>query len=349
MYSAITYAVANGDAVPFVGHNAMLRWSAIQDAASYTDKDGYEKFWSDSHVSEDFDMALRLQCAGYQLRFAAYTGPGFKEGVSLTVNDELARWEKYAFGVSELIFHPLKYWLFRGPITPLFRKFIASNIHFPKKMTILAYIGTYYALGSTWVLVLMNYFLTGWYLGHFDKYYLDSFSIWVAIIAVFTILGNLALGIMRYRLGEKSLLGARKYLLAVIIFPFSFCHPLTDHTVWETFRWIPLLAIFLGGVSMHISQALLSHLFGIDMNWGATAKEYVEVDFVTELPKLVRSYKGTFSYCIAVTAAMVCLAFVVPYQWQIRDFVAVFPLAFTLCMHFLLPVALHPALMKFTW
>jgi len=97
IYTAIRYGVANGDVSPFVGHNAVLRWSALQ-AVSYEDEDGYDKFWSESHVSEDFDMSLRLQISGYIIRLAAYTGDGFKEGVSLTVYDEIARWEKYAFG-----------------------------------------------------------------------------------------------------------------------------------------------------------------------------------------------------------------------------------------------------------
>jgi len=57
IYTAIKYTVANGDVAPFVGHNAILRWSAIQQV-SYVDEDGYEKFWSESHVSEDFDMSL---------------------------------------------------------------------------------------------------------------------------------------------------------------------------------------------------------------------------------------------------------------------------------------------------
>jgi hypothetical protein len=96
IYTAIKYTVANGDVAPFVGHNAILRWSAIQQV-SYVDEDNYEKFWSESHVSEDFDMSLRLQCDGYIIRLAAWAGEGFKEGVSLTVYDELARWEKYAF------------------------------------------------------------------------------------------------------------------------------------------------------------------------------------------------------------------------------------------------------------
>ena len=42
-------------------------------------------------MSEDFEMALRLQVYGYLVRMAAWAGDGFKEGVSLTVYDELTR------------------------------------------------------------------------------------------------------------------------------------------------------------------------------------------------------------------------------------------------------------------
>jgi hypothetical protein len=110
-------ACANGEVAPFVGHNAyvqaayacnaltdafvfvysFLRWQAVQDAA-FIDRDGKEKIWSESHVSEDFDMALRLQMRGYIIRWATYSKGGFKEGVSLTVDDELNRWQKYAYG-----------------------------------------------------------------------------------------------------------------------------------------------------------------------------------------------------------------------------------------------------------
>jgi hypothetical protein len=146
VYTAIQFAVANGDVAPFVGHNAVLRWSALQDIA-YIDE-GVEKWWAETTVSEDFDMALRLQSASYDLRYAAYFGRGFEEGVSLTVYDELSRWEKYAYGCSELIFQPLRYWPTRGPVTPLFRKFIASNMPIMAKITIMSYIGTYYAISS---------------------------------------------------------------------------------------------------------------------------------------------------------------------------------------------------------
>lgn len=121
----ISLGCSNGEVAPFVGHNAFLRWSAVQDASFLDPNDpdpqatadegqgdttktkskatakviGKRKQWSESNVSEDFDLALRLLLKGYTLRWATYSNGGFKEGVSLTVVDELARWQKYAYGL----------------------------------------------------------------------------------------------------------------------------------------------------------------------------------------------------------------------------------------------------------
>ena len=269
IYTAIRYTVSNGDVAPFVGHNAVLRWSALQQV-SYTDPDGYDKFWSESHVSEDFDMSLRLQCAGYIIRMAAWAGDGFKEGVSLTVMDELARWEKYAYGCNELLFHPIRTWLWRGPFTPLFKRFIFSDIRFTSKVTVVSYIGTYYAIAAAWLLSAANYFLMGWFNGYLDKYYLDSWRVWFSIVVVFSGLGNVALAAVRYRVGEGTLLGG----------------------LGENFRWMLMFAVFLGGLSLHLSQALLSHMFEVEMVWGATGKEAEFSNFFIELPKILKKVGG---------------------------------------------------------
>lgn len=325
IYTAIRFAVANGDVAPFVGHNAILRWKALQDI-SYNEK-GVEKFWSECTVSEDFDMALRLQCEGYIVRLGAYTGAGFKEGVSLTVYDELSRWEKYAYGCNELIFHPLKDWIFKGPFTPLFRKFIGSNMPLPSKITIMAYIGTYYAIGSAWILTVANYFLVGWFNGFLDHYYVDSFKIYFAIIIVFNLLGNVALAVLRYRLDEQDIVSG----------------------LIMNFKWILLLTIFLGGVSLHVSQALVCHLFSIDMSWGATAKEVENTTFFKEIPKLIKKFKFTFIWCFICAGIMIYLALFRDDSWQISFFTAIWPLASVVTSHFLLPIALNPSLMLFTW
>jgi hypothetical protein len=95
-------ACANGEVAPFMGHNAFLRWKAIQDAAFIDPADGKEKIWSETNVSEDFDMALRLLLRGYIIRWATYSNGGFKEGVSLTVTTFLLSGELFLTNVHSL-------------------------------------------------------------------------------------------------------------------------------------------------------------------------------------------------------------------------------------------------------
>lgn len=197
----------------------------------------------------------------------------------------------------------------------------------PSKFTIMAYIGTYYAIGSAWVLTVMNYFLTGWYNGWLDHYYIDSFKVYFSIIIVFTALGNLSLAVLRYRIKEGELL---KNLL-------------------ENITWIPLLIVFLGGVSLHVSQALLCHMLSIDMSWGATSKEEESIPFFQEIPRVIKSFKGTFAFCFLLTAMMICLATVAPPMWRITLFTSIYPLSTVVVGHFLLPIVLNPNLMRFKW
>ncbi|KAF4633056.1 hypothetical protein G7Y89_g5069 [Cudoniella acicularis] len=109
-----------GDYILLIDSDTRVPADCLLDTAirytivSYEDEDGYEKFWSESHVSEDFGMSLRLKCPSY---------------------------------------------IIRGPFTPLFRKSFFSNIRLTSKTTILAYIGTYYAIEAAWILTLANYFL----------------------------------------------------------------------------------------------------------------------------------------------------------------------------------------------
>jgi len=332
IYSQITLCIANGDVAPFVGHNAILRWSSLQDISFEDKEDGHEKYWSENTVSEDFDMSLRLQAAGYYIRFGAYTGTKedcFEEGVSLTVYDELMRWEKYAYGCSELLFHPFKQWFRRGPFTPIFKTFLRSSMPFSSKVSVMAYIGTYYAIGASWIGAIANYFAVGWYNGWLDKWYLDSFKIYCSILIVFTVLGMTALAVMRYRTGERSLISS----------------------LFENLTWVPLMTIFFSGLSLHVSQALVSHLLGIDMQWGSTAKEVTHTTFFVEMRKVVKSFRYTFAFSVFCSLMMIVLAqgSFIPLQWRISDVVTIWPLATIVFGHFMVPIALNPGLMLFTW
>ncbi len=67
----ISMACANGEVAPFVGHNAFLRWAALQDAAFIDPEVNKKLIWSEANVSEDFDMALRLMvcCISARVQF----------------------------------------------------------------------------------------------------------------------------------------------------------------------------------------------------------------------------------------------------------------------------------------
>lgn len=244
VYSAIRFSIGCGEVAPFVGHNAFLNWQAVQ-SVGVEEENNYVAYWSESHVSEDFDIALRLQIAGNIVRVAAYHNNEFLEGVSLTVGDELARWQKYAYGCSELVFNPFHRWIFKGPFTKLFYTFLGSNMILSSKCTILAYIASYFALASGGPLTLMNYILIGWYNGQLDKFYMESWKIFVALVVVFNIAGNVCLAVLRYRLGEKGLLASMA----------------------ENFKWMPMFTVFFGGLSFHLNCAIFSHLFHINMQW----------------------------------------------------------------------------------
>lgn len=156
---SISFCCAGGTMGPFVGHNAFLRWSALQEIMF--EEDGVRKVWSEAHVSEDFALSLALQLKGYIIRWATYSKDKFEEGVSLTCDDEVNRWQKYAWGCSELIFHPLRYWFVRGPFSPLFKRYLWSNLPLASKISNLSYIFSYYAIACAWPLTISNFVLIG--------------------------------------------------------------------------------------------------------------------------------------------------------------------------------------------
>ena len=114
---------------------------------------------------------------------------------------------------------------------------------------------------------------------------------------------------------------------------------------------ILMLSIFLGGLSLHVSQALLAHMFEIDMTWGATSKEAEFSNFFIEVPKVIKRFKFSIFFAVFAIVAMLVLAkgSFVPYSWRITDFIAILPMSTVTASHLLLPIVLNPALMTFSW
>ncbi|KAL4246764.1 Glycosyltransferase 2-like domain-containing protein [Abortiporus biennis] len=326
----ISFTCANGEVAPFVGHNAFLRWKAIQDAAFVDPADNEEKIWSESNVSEDFDMALRLQMKGYIIRWATYSKGGFKEGVSLTVDDELNRWQKYAYGCSELLFNPLVQWFRRGPIAPQIHRFIWSGAPLHYKISMLAYMFSYYGIAGSITISVINYILLGFEIFPVDGFYLHSFEIWLATTVVFFGSGNVGFTLLEYRLGEKSLV--RSFLTNIM--------------------WIPFFFFFFGGLAIPLSQAILAHLFSYNMTWGATKKEVERSNFFKEVPKIFKRFWFPWVVSWLLIIGMVIVSTpLVPVQWRIDGsaWAVILPLAIGTACHVLFPVVLNPWLMIFSY
>ncbi|KAJ7651191.1 glycosyl transferase family group 2-domain-containing protein [Roridomyces roridus] len=325
----ISYGCANGEVAPFVGHNAFLRWSAVQDAAFIDTEDGKRKQWSESNVSEDFDLALRLLLGGYTLRWATYSEGGFKEGVSLTVLDELYRWQKYAYGCDEIIFNPIFTWWKKGPISLQLRNFVWSIAPVHYKIGMMSYMFSYYGIAAATVGSIMNYLLLG--LGpDLDRFYLHSFEILLACTVVFPALGNLGFTLLEYRIGHRNFFSG----------------------VVENLRWVPFFLFFFGGLSIHLSTAILAHLFSYNMQWGSTVKEVERSTFWIEVPRIWHNFKLSFLICFSAIVMMIVFASdAVPFEWQIPGYnwSIIIPLSLVVGCHILLPIVLNPWLMIFSY
>lgn len=168
------------------------------------------------------------------------------------------------------------------------------------------------AAGAT--LSLLNYFLLGFAVD-VDGWYFHSFEIWLACMAVFPASGNFAFSLLEYRLGHRSLLGA----------------------FFENFSWVPFLCvltqpipcgsilmlyssfIFFGGLSIHISQAILAHLFSYNITWDTTKKEVERSDFWMEVPKVLkRFWLSLVISTLCIIAVIVLSTRLVPPEWRIE-------------------------------
>ncbi|EIW68701.1 hypothetical protein TREMEDRAFT_11927, partial [Tremella mesenterica DSM 1558] len=323
---AISYVCASGEVAPFVGHNAFLRWSALQECMFVDPDDGVKKIWSEDHVSEDFQIAVTLQIKGYVVRWATYSKGDFQEGVSLTCDDEMNRWQKYAYGCSELLFHPLQQVLRKGPITPLFHQFMWSNIPIHSKFTISAYMFSYWAISCAWILSVGNYAIMGFDLP-VDAYYLPSWQVTFVCIILFVGLCNVAFITLRYRLKLPD------------------CS--TDAI--NQIKWIPFFAIFFTGMSMPMSFALVSHAIGYNMTWSTTVKSVEKSNFFLQLPLIwKRFWPQLVFFTIVIVGVIITSTSVVPPGYRVGSLEVWIPISLIAGSHILWPFVLNPWFLSFS-
>lgn len=63
-----------------------------------------------------------------------------------------------------------------------------------------------------------------------------------------------------------------------------------------------------GGLSLHVSAALLARMFEIDMSWGATSKEAERSKFFIKVPRVLRCFKWSMVFAVTALVKMAVLA-----------------------------------------
>ena len=113
---------------------------------------GSTEYWSENHVSEDFELMIHLYNLGFNGRYISYPDCEFQEGITRTFDEEAGRHRKFSLGAHELMFNPFNNWVGQGIFTPLFRTFLKSDIPSYYKIFLTAYLFSYTS-GGAYILV----------------------------------------------------------------------------------------------------------------------------------------------------------------------------------------------------
>jgi cellulose synthase/poly-beta-1,6-N-acetylglucosamine synthase-like glycosyltransferase len=112
------------------------------------------EYWSENHVSEDFELMIHLYNLGFNGRYICIPDCEFQEGITRTFDEEAGRHRKFALGAHELVFNPFQDMLGKGVFTPLFRTFLQSDIPSYYKVFLTAYLCSYTS-GGAYIIVFV--------------------------------------------------------------------------------------------------------------------------------------------------------------------------------------------------
>jgi len=164
---------------PLVGHSIFLRTEAVKQCGRVrtlrkaqqwleriglhflpVDQVGFAnlqaenriEYWSESHVSEDFELMIHLYSLGFNGRYCAYPDCEFQEGITRNFDEEAGRHRKFSLGAHELVFNPFQEMMSHGIFTPVFKTFVSCDIPSYYKIFLTAYLSSY-ASGGAYVIV----------------------------------------------------------------------------------------------------------------------------------------------------------------------------------------------------
>ena len=338
---SIPLSCANGNFAPYVGHNAILRKSAMykrfinhdvevidNDISVYCDKFNnceytFDKIWSENNVSEDFKHFLNLIKGDYFTRFIMYTGDKFKEGVSLCYDDEIMKFKKYTYGACEIMFNPIGTWMCcKGfCFSKTLIDYLRSKVDMSSKLNLIGYLFSYFSMASGFVIIYINYFMHGWF-GEYMEGLVQPIDVITQIVLLFGGLGIITHLIVVAKMREKC-----SYIICV-----------------KDIFYIPFYFVFFGSMQYHLFKTILVFMFCKNqLSWGSTMKEMSSTDKSSALRHTLRLYLDCYIISFLNIIMMIILVTpLVPEDWQITNPQAIVPLALSTFAHILGPILLNP-------
>lgn len=310
------YSCASGFPAPLVGHNCLLRWSALMQIANSKNFTSLDEWyvWDESRVSEDFVLSMELMTYGYYGKYIYYKC-GMKEGVTLNIIDEIVKLKKYMYGVNEIVFYKFNEMKTRGMFTHTFNNFLSNpNIDWSVKYAILTYICSYYTILFSPILFIayITIILTKQY--YWTFLFINQNYVIVGLVIVFYVLSSLSNIKGKYAHEYKNYVSLTKI-------------------IWNEIYYGLHLTCFFGGLPYHFATITYEYFFDKNITWGATNKELNEITF----EDYIKSYKYLYILCYLVIIPLTIILLYI-YNFSFELFINCIPIFISVFMHTLYPL-----------
>ena len=303
---------------------------------------GSTEYWSESHVSEDFELMIHLYNLGFNGRYVNYPDCEFQEGITRTFDEEAGRHRKFALGAHELMFNSFNSWIGQGPFSPLFRTFLKSDIPSYYKVFLTSYLFGYTS-GGCYILVFSIAAIAR----------ICGVQQDVSFLSVFNTAGVLALSVVVY-----YVIGYTTFLFAMIKMKWSNNNLLFPeyrkqgvlYLCWRLVRYCMYFQVlFYSVMGNYFFLGSMDHLLARPNICSATNKDSIKITRWIAFWDMFRFNLGSFGIAIYLLV-LSYLIFLSDANWQFDAwpedilYTSLFagPAAFLALAAFYVPIILNP-------
>jgi hypothetical protein len=278
IYNGILVATALKSMAPLVGHNALLNFKLLDEIAIIDNETNFKYYWSEDRISEDFDCMMRGCEKGYIGRYCISAGI-FLEGISFNYITEYFKVSKFACGAAELTFNPISKWFVKGGgffSSDIIGFIYCKEIEWYNKLAILSYILNFIAIAQAHIAMFYNllFFEELFYL---LPYPLLPVNLMIEGIIVWGLINTII-----------NILFAKRVNFNTYV------------VIKQQFRELFFTSSLYGSLSVRFSIMYFTHLFNLNISFGATQKDDEKV-------RLLDWIKSTKYECGIYTFYLICI------------------------------------------